>query len=934
MKNKLLCIFIILLLPFTLKAAEFPFSFSDSTGKEIEIKTKPQRIVSLVPSVTEMLFQIGAADAVVGTTHHSLSPPGTSEKRIVGGFSSPDIQRIKELEPDIIFYSSMHEDVIAHLGFKVTTVLLSANSIEESFHHITLLGQLFDLNEQAEKIVRNQKLQLERITAKIAKIPATEKKRVIRLMARNKLMVPGDDSFQNEYIDAAGGIAPKFGRNGTIISLELEEWQKFNPQIIYLCGKNSKQIPVLQQPGWKEVDAVKKGRVLTYHCNLTCRASTNTGNFVSVLAADLYHDAFSDRKQQVAQDHVVRRTPLNLNLDYLEKAEIIDTTIRDFDNKSVLLTFNQPMNVVSTLEGYREGLYHVGNHYFPPPSWKLGHESGLSGLYENTLNVLGLQKQSTAMLFTGADMDNLAVIKKSYRDMDVTALVTAGVAGNALRMAFDEGKFYEPETPVHPDKPGTINILLLSNMQLTPRAMTRAIISGTEGKTAALQDLNIRSSYTSVINPATGTGTDNMIVVEGSGTHIDSSGGHTKMGELIASAVYDGVRLAIHKQNGFGAERSIFQRIRERKLDLHKLTKQFETESTKLGRQIEELLLTPRYSSFLAAALTISDDFERGLISDTSGFDLWCQTIAKEIAGRPIQVEKLNTPSLPLVLQKAFGSLLSGLREKEQDVATEKVYPRRIISLGPINTENVYLLGAGELLVGNTEYCVRPANAKTKMKIGSVMQISIEKIISLKPDIILATGLTQPQQIEQLRRLGLRVEQFDQPKSFAQSCDQFMALGKMLGMEKQAGRIIKRLQTDVDKIRDKTAELPRKKVFLQIGTRPLHGAPKNTFTADYIKLAGGVNIIENQESGKTNSEKVLVENPDVIIIAIMGSETGIAGQEKRNWFKFPFLKAVQDNQVHIINPDITCSPSPQTFVQTLQTIAGFIHPQIKSEMLL
>jgi len=90
----------------------------------------------------------------------------------------------------------------------------------------------------------------------------------------------------------------------------------------------------------------------------------------------------------------------------------------------------------------------------------------------------------------------------------VYALVTAGVKSNAVRMSADEGRFYEP---------GTINIILLPNMKLTLRAMARAIISATEAKTAALMDLDIRSSYSSSMHRATGTGTDNIIVVEGKG---------------------------------------------------------------------------------------------------------------------------------------------------------------------------------------------------------------------------------------------------------------------------------------------------------------------------------------------------------------------------------------------------------------------------------
>ncbi len=142
--------------------------------------------------------------------------------------------------------------------------------------------------------------------------------------------------------------------------------------------------------------------------------------------------------------------------------------------------------------------------------------------------------------------------------MTVYALVTAGVTSNAVRMGHDTGNFYEP---------GTINVLILTNMQLSPRAMTRAMISVTEGKTAALTELDIRSSYSPNL-PATGTGTDNILVVQGEGQAIDNAGGHTKMGELIARAVYDGVLEAVARQNGITRERTIFARLAERHISL------------------------------------------------------------------------------------------------------------------------------------------------------------------------------------------------------------------------------------------------------------------------------------------------------------------------------------------------------------------------------
>ncbi len=257
--------------------------------------------------------------------------------------------------------------------------------------------------------------------------------------------------------------------------------------------------------------------------------------------------------------------------------------------------------------------------------------------------------------------------------------------------------------------------------------------------------------------------------------------------------------------------------------------------------------------------------------------------------------------------------------------------PQRIVSLGPINTENIYLLGAEDRLVGNTRYCVRPAAAVEKEKIGSVMLVDIEKIISLHPDLVLATPLTRPGQVQQLKKLGFQVVQIKQPDSFLEICAQFIRLGNLLGLEERAKLIVQQTWDEVEAVKKKVGPLPKQQVFLQVGAQKLFASVKSSFTHDYIVLGGGINIVEDQKHGATSYEKVIAKNPDIIIIAIMGSETGIAAQEKKNWQRFYSIKAVQEDRVHMLDPDLVCSPSPATFAQTLRVIAGLIHPEIVME---
>lgn len=256
--------------------------------------------------------------------------------------------------------------------------------------------------------------------------------------------------------------------------------------------------------------------------------------------------------------------------------------------------------------------------------------------------------------------------------------------------------------------------------------------------------------------------------------------------------------------------------------------------------------------------------------------------------------------------------------------------PQRIISLGPINTENVFLLGAGDRLLANTSYCLRPEGAKAKEKIGSVMHFSTEKILSLKPDLILATGLTRPDQVQQFKQAGIRVIHVHQPKTFAEICDRFLKLGMLLGLEHRAHKIIAHVQKQVAAVQKRVAELPAQKVLLQVGAQPLFVSTPSSFTNDFITLSGGVNIGVQQQTGRASYEEIIANNPDVIIVAITGTESGIAAKEKAKWQSMPVLNAARNNRIFVIDPDISCSPSPKTFANTLEIISYMIHPETTS----
>ncbi|MCG8563822.1 MAG: helical backbone metal receptor [Desulfobacterales bacterium] len=642
------------------RAGSFPLTLSDSRGDELVLKAQPRRIVSLSPAATEVLDALGAGDELVGTTYHDTRLSVAQNAAVVGGISNPSPGRIAALRPDLLIATGFHEELIHQYRSQgVPVFVYRTDSIAQGFENIRLIGNLVGREGAALALIRENQDQLAHIQAKIKKMNLAAPRRVIRLMGRSSIMTPGNDSFMNDLIRAAGGVPPDFGRAGDIITVEQAEWESFNPQVIYGCPPDKDAAAILDQPGWKDVDAVENGNIHYFPCDMTCRASVQTGAFVAWLSSIIYPREFADSASWVRPSRVYKSRILDVDMDILESARILYSYTDDFKNKTLVLKFKTPRNIVSTLDGYREGISTVGNHYFPPPTWIPGPYAGMDHMKESIYSILGKGGDQSSFLITGADMDHVSIVTQKFREMKVTALVTAGVMSNAMRMGRDTGAHYEP---------GTINVILLSNVKMSQRAMTRAIISATEGKTAAMEDLDIRSTYTPAKNAATGTGTDNVLVVQGDGPTVENSGGHSKLGELIARAVYQGVVKAVAKQNKVRGNRDIFQRLDERGIHVFALASGADCgcrdKKSDFAAMVEYLLLQPEYAGFMSSALALSDAWQRGLVQDLTAFDQWCLTLAGEIGGEtPAAIEELVVDeNIPRVLRKALNTIMTGAR--------------------------------------------------------------------------------------------------------------------------------------------------------------------------------------------------------------------------------------------------------------------------------
>jgi iron complex transport system substrate-binding protein len=249
--------------------------------------------------------------------------------------------------------------------------------------------------------------------------------------------------------------------------------------------------------------------------------------------------------------------------------------------------------------------------------------------------------------------------------------------------------------------------------------------------------------------------------------------------------------------------------------------------------------------------------------------------------------------------------------------------PQRIVSLGPSLTEELYLLGVEDSIVGVTVYCNRPEEAQKKEKVGTAIKVDVEKIISLRPDMVLATTLSDRDQIEKIGSLGVNVVTFTPCRDFQEICKQFLKLGKIVGEEEKARDIVGQVRDRVASVNNKVRYLTKPKVFVQIGAKPLYTVTEDSFIQDIISLAGGMNIAHDAKTGLFSREEVISRNPDVVIIVTMGI---VGEEEKRIWERFKALKAVQNKRVYIIDSHKICSPTPLAFVESLEEITSFLHP--------
>jgi iron complex transport system substrate-binding protein len=258
----------------------------------------------------------------------------------------------------------------------------------------------------------------------------------------------------------------------------------------------------------------------------------------------------------------------------------------------------------------------------------------------------------------------------------------------------------------------------------------------------------------------------------------------------------------------------------------------------------------------------------------------------------------------------------------------------RIVSTAPADTEIAFALGAGSKVLAGTSYDDYPAAAKSLPKIGDFQNPSVEKIISFKPDLVLATSGIQAKLRDRLEGLGIQVYVVD-PTTLDALYTDLTNLGALMGTSAQTKQIVDSMKATAAGIAQKigaaqasSASPPYQtpKAIVEIWGKPLMVAGKNTLIDNLITLAGGQNIgaVAGPGFPQFSTEVLFQQNPDVYI-ATLGAQADPGQIAQRTGYSA--LAAVQQNRVYNIEDNLVVRPGPR-IIEGLQQLAQMIHPEL------
>lgn len=271
------------------RSATFPVTVTDDAGREVTVDAKPERIVSLAPANTEILYGLGALDRLVGVTTYDDYPPEVATLEKVGDFVGPNLEAIAALEPDLVLVTTgVQADIISQIeALGATVIAIDPQSLEALYMSIGTVGVAIGEPAKADEVVSEMKRELAAIQELIDAAPV----RCFIEIAQDPLFTAGSGTLLNDLIDQAGGenVVVQEG----YVGYSVEQLLTDDPEV-YLAtlGSMSDPADLAERPGYDGLTAVKNGRVAVLEDNLVSRPGPRIVQGVRQIAEALHPEAF------------------------------------------------------------------------------------------------------------------------------------------------------------------------------------------------------------------------------------------------------------------------------------------------------------------------------------------------------------------------------------------------------------------------------------------------------------------------------------------------------------------------------------------------------------------------------------------------------------------------------------------------------------------
>lgn len=250
--------------------------------------------------------------------------------------------------------------------------------------------------------------------------------------------------------------------------------------------------------------------------------------------------------------------------------------------------------------------------------------------------------------------------------------------------------------------------------------------------------------------------------------------------------------------------------------------------------------------------------------------------------------------------------------------------PQRIISIAPNITETIFALGKGDKLVGRTDYCDFPAEASKVASVGTLTDPSLEKIVELKPDVVIASTHFKKEVVTKLEELNIKVLVLYGEESFNGVYDTITKVAQVINAKEAGDKVVGDMKKTVDNVLGKVKDATKPSVYYVVGYGKSGDftSGKGTFIANMIEMAGGVNAANDVEGWKYSIEKLTEKNPDILVCSKnYDAKKGIEGT-----VGYKDLKAVKEGKLLEIDENLLNRQGPR-LAEGLETLAKLIHPE-------